>query len=154
MQTSLEPDEYNRFFTSLKFVLDHEGLYSNDSKDPGGETKWGISKRYHPDLDIKNLTPEEATKIYYDEYWVPAGCATMAYPLCTVVFDTCVNMGVKTALTYQKKAGGNTDDYIAARRNGYIERVKKDPVKQRFLAGWLNRLSDLSKYIEVTEGRV
>jgi len=150
MQTTLEPDEYNRFFISLRFVLDHEGEYSNDPKDPGGETKWGISKRYHPGLDIKNLTPQQATEIYYDEYWTPAGCSSMAYPLCTVVFDTCVNMGVNVALAYKKKAGDNINDYIEARRNGYIERVKKNPIKQKFLAGWLNRLSDLSKYIQIT----
>ena len=41
-------------------VLESEGGYVNDKDDPGGETNMGISKRAYPDLDIKNLTREEA----------------------------------------------------------------------------------------------
>jgi lysozyme family protein len=33
-------------------LIDHEGGYVNDPKDPGGETKFGISKRQYPTLDI------------------------------------------------------------------------------------------------------
>lgn len=146
----LTPDEYNRFSVSLKFVLDHEGGYVNDPKDPGGETKWGISKRYHPGLDIKNLTPQQATEIYYNEYWAPARCSALLYPLCLVVFDTAVNMGVSQALKYLEKTNGDVNEYIAARKQGYIERVQKSPVKQRFLRGWLNRLSDLDKHIQTS----
>ena len=41
-------------------VLAHEGGYVNDPDDPGGETKYGISKKAYPKIDIKNLTKEEA----------------------------------------------------------------------------------------------
>lgn len=145
----LEPDEYNKFFNGLRFVLDHEGGYVNDPKDPGGETKWGISKRYHPNLDIKNLTPEQASDIYYNEYWVPGKCSSLDHPLSVVQFDTCVNMGVSTANTILKKSGGDVKNYISLRRQGYIDRVKANPSKQRFLAGWLNRLADLQKYSQL-----
>ena len=37
-------------------VLEHEGGYVNDPYDKGGETKFGIAKRWYPDVDIKNLT--------------------------------------------------------------------------------------------------
>ena len=49
-------------------VLEHEGGYVNDPTDLGGETKYGITKRFYPDLDIKNLTKEEAKQIYYNDY--------------------------------------------------------------------------------------
>ena len=39
----------------IEVVLEHEGGYVNDPKDPGGETNFGIAKRSHPDVDIKNL---------------------------------------------------------------------------------------------------
>ena len=45
-------------------VLEHEGGYVNDPKDLGGETNFGITKRWYPDLDIKNLTKEDAIEIY------------------------------------------------------------------------------------------
>ena len=51
------------FEEAVKSVLKHEGGYVNDPKDPGGETNFGISKRAFPDLDIKNLTEEDAIEI-------------------------------------------------------------------------------------------
>ena len=52
-------------------VIEHEGGYVNDPDDPGGETKYGIAKKSNPDVDIKNLTIEQAKEIYWDKYWVP-----------------------------------------------------------------------------------
>ncbi len=62
------------FDQALKFVLEREGGYVNDSSDPGGETKFGISKKAYPNLDIRNLTPELAGAIYKADYWGPSGC--------------------------------------------------------------------------------
>ena len=62
------------FAKSLNFVLKWEGEYSNDPSDPGGETKYGISKRAYPELDIKSLTKEDAARIYYRDYWQPLDC--------------------------------------------------------------------------------
>ena len=55
----------NDFQKSMKFVLDAEGGYTNDPADPGGETNYGIDKRSHADVDIKALTVEQATDIYF-----------------------------------------------------------------------------------------
>lgn len=52
---------------SYKFALttiEFEGGYVNHSGDIGGETKYGISKRFFPDEDIKNLTKERAAELY------------------------------------------------------------------------------------------
>ena len=58
---------------SFNFAISHifmfEGGYVNDPLDKGGETKYGISKRQYPHLDIKNLTKEDAGKIYYRDYF-------------------------------------------------------------------------------------
>ena len=146
---TLTPDEYNRFSVALKFVLKWEGGYSNDPQDPGGETKWGISKRYHPNLDIKNLTAEQAAEIYYNEYWTANGCGDIPYPMCVVVLDTAVNMGGSRALSFLEKAKGDVNEYIALRKQRYVDLVKANPVKQKYLKGWLNRLSDLEKYVQL-----
>ena len=47
------------FEDAIEFVLLHEGGYSWDPKDPGGETRFGISKKSYPNLNIKNLTEEK-----------------------------------------------------------------------------------------------
>ena len=54
----------NRDNEYLKGLVLDEGGYVNHEDDPGGETKYGVSKTYYPDLDIKNLTPEKAKQIH------------------------------------------------------------------------------------------
>ena len=49
-----------KFDDIIDIVIKHEGGYVNDPTDLGGETKYGITKRFYPDVDIKNLTEEEA----------------------------------------------------------------------------------------------
>ena len=59
-----------KFDDIIEIVLEHEGGYVNDPDDPGGETNFGIAKRSHPDVDIANLTKEDAKIIYYQDYWM------------------------------------------------------------------------------------
>ncbi len=57
------------FRVSIQKTLVNEGGCVNDPVDPGGETNMGISKRQYPNLDIKNLTQEQAIEIYKEGYW-------------------------------------------------------------------------------------
>ena len=61
-----------KFEDIINDVFEKEGGYVNDPKDPGGETKYGISKRAFPNVDIKSITKEDAKKIYMDNYWTPS----------------------------------------------------------------------------------
>lgn len=117
----------------------------NDPEDPGGETKYGISKRAYPRLDIKNLTLEDASAIYKRDYWNAAGCDDLDDSLALVVFDTAVNCGVGRA---KKWLAQTTDwrDYIELRKAFY-----KGLNKPKFLRGWLNRLAGLTQTSELLE---
>src|SRR5574343_326744 len=55
-------------------LIGHEGGYVFDPHDPGGETKFGISKRAYPALDIAALTLADAKAIYRRDYWDGAQC--------------------------------------------------------------------------------
>ena len=58
-----------KFHEIIETVLKHEGGYVNDKDDPGGETKYGISKRSFPQYDIKALSEDDAKdygKLYKD----------------------------------------------------------------------------------------
>ena len=78
-------------------LIGHEGGYVNDSADPGGETKFGISKRSYPNVDIKNLTREQAKTIYLRDFWQPLG--EDAHPAVKFqAFDFAVNSGIQTAV--------------------------------------------------------
>jgi len=73
----------------VRLTLDLEGNenYTNDPDDPGGETKYGICKKYHPTVDIKNLTLSQAKQIYLEKYWIPAGCDNAPFPMDIALFD-------------------------------------------------------------------
>ena len=82
----------------IEQVLEHEGGYVNDPKDLGGETKYGITKRFYPDIDIKNLTIEQAKDIYKKDYWDRNKVESLPQNLWHIYFDMCVNMGKRTAV--------------------------------------------------------
>ena len=135
--------EYNAFYDALQFTLSWEGGYVNDPEDPGGETKWGISKTFHPHLNIKEITPEQAARIYYEEYWEPAWCDMLPSPLSTVMFDTAVLCGVGRAKQFLRESKGNVEAFLAARRRHHIERSKPKHIR-----GHLNRLASLAKLVQ------
>ena len=87
----------------MEIILKYEGGYVFDKQDPGGETKYGISKKAFPETDIKNLTLEEAKKIYKDKYWDKINGDALPYHIALSVFDFSVNAGTGMAsLVLQK----------------------------------------------------
>lgn len=131
-----------------------DGGYTNDPVDPGGETKWGISKRAHPDIDIKSLTKEEALIIYEKEYWLKVGADKMDKRMAIVCFDSAVNCGVgRTRSWLDELAKTTVKDkarwMIQRRTQYYLDLVKKRPALNKYIKGWLNRVNDLSKYIDI-----
>ncbi len=99
--------------TAIVFVLDQEGGYTLDSNDPGGETNFGISKKTYPNVDIKNLTRDEAVAFYRQDYWVPCRCDNVPWPYSLALFDMAVNQGVGTAIkTLQETFGVAADGII------------------------------------------
>lgn len=100
------------FKTAVKIVLDHEGGYVNHPNDPGGETKYGISKRSYPNEDIKNLTIERVKEIYRADYWLPLEAFELGDTLTTLLFDMAVNMGKRRAARCLQDALGVMGDGI------------------------------------------
>lgn len=146
------------FGDALHFVLVAEGAvyedgsvrgnggYVNDPADPGGETKWGISKRAHPSLDIYTLTLSAASEIYQHDYWnnaVPDGCQ---WPLNLYIFDCAVNLGVRRSAEFLSACENDAEKYLGLRREFY-QKIKPELFK-RFGKGWLARLDNLKKYGE------
>lgn len=66
---SSNSDSLMDFHKSLFRVIKYEGGYVNDPDDPGGETKYGISKKSYPHLNIRNLTFDQVFSIYHEDYW-------------------------------------------------------------------------------------
>lgn len=140
--------DINKARISFGFVLDHEGGYSNDPTDPGGETKYGISKRAHPNLDIKNLTPEQALDIYLKEYWEPIGGDNLPIPYCVAAMDSAINHGVERTKGWMQSAQNDWKQFLMMRKAFLTLIVKRNPADQKYLAGWLHRVDDLYMYCQ------
>lgn len=100
------------FSRALAFVLAHEGGYTDDPRDPGGETNFGICKRVYPDLDIKALTRDAAEVIYQRDYWHAARCGGMPPAVAVMHFDCTVNQGPTAAAKMLQVAAGVTPDGV------------------------------------------
>ena len=159
-----EKEEMSKFDEIIEVVLEHEGGYVNDPKDPGGETNYGIAKRSHPDVDIKNLTKEGAKEIYKEVYWDNNKVESLPEDLWHIYFDMCVNQGKSRAVRIIQRAvngkGGSLDvdgglgpmtiaaigksrvelDRVRAYRvKYYADLVTKKPDLERFYFGWFKR---------------
>ena len=145
----------DKFTVAMTFISLHEwgnredGAYTNNPADPGGETKYGISKRQYPQLDIRNLTLADAMGLYHRDYWTPAGAASMDFPIGMTMFDTTVNMGVGAAKNWLTQSKMDYHQFIELRWQKYQRIVAANPKEKVFLAGWQNRLNDLKKFIDV-----
>jgi lysozyme family protein len=110
------------FDTCFNRLIGHEGGWSDDPKDPGnwtggrvnvGElkgTKYGIAANTYPDLDIKNLTLDDAKKIYYRDWWLKIGADEIYPALVYQMWDFAINAGMSTSKRAVQRAIKVADD--------------------------------------------
>ena len=144
-----------KFNEIIEVVLHHEGGYVNDPDDPGGETNFGIAKRSHPDVDIKNLTKDGAKEIYKEHYWDANKVESLSEELRHIYFDMCVNQGRGRAVKILQQTanakganiavdGGMGPMTIAAVKDVELERVRAYRIK--YYADLVTRKPDLEKF--------
>ena len=107
-----------KFDDAFTLLIGNEGKLSTDPKDPGNWTggkvgkgvmkgsKYGVSAASYPDLDIKNLTLQDAKDIYYRDYWIDGVPDEIAFDL----FDTSVNSGKLKAIKLLQQTVGTEID--------------------------------------------
>ena len=150
----------------IEQVLEHEGGYVNDPTDLGGETKYGITKRFYPNVDIKNLTIEQAKEIYKKDYWDKNKVESLPQNLWHIYFDMCVNMGKRTAVKVLQRAANNRgkdlevdgglgpktiealngvelDRVRAFRVKYYVDLITAKPEQEKFYLGWFRRATEV-----------
>jgi len=92
------------FLSAVARVLADEGGYSANPADPGGATRFGISARAHPGVDIAALTRDDAIAIYWREWWQRYGFAQLPAAVAAKTFDLAVNMGAAAAIACLQRA--------------------------------------------------
>jgi lysozyme family protein len=79
---------------TIDFILENEdaGLTGKVTSDAGGVTRWGIASKFHPGVDVANLTLAQARSIYANEYVGPFS-AIADQTVQNIVCDCLVNPG-------------------------------------------------------------
>lgn len=140
-------------------LIGHEGGYSDDPKDPGnwtggrvnmGElkgTKYGIAANTYGDIDIKNLTLDDAKKIYHRDWWLKAGADQLDAAIVFQLWDFAVNAGMPTAMRALQRAARVADDgNIGPLTLRAVRAMSTTDVLMRFAAQRLRFYTSLSTW--------
>ena len=93
------------FERAIEVVLEHEGdTYTDNPTDRGGPTKFGIAKRWNPDLDVASLTRAQAIEVYWERYWRGRWYDSLPDSIAIKTFDLAVNLGSQTAVKCIQRA--------------------------------------------------
>jgi lysozyme family protein len=140
-------------------VLANEGGYVNNPADPGGETNFGISKHAYPDVDIANLTRDQAAAIYKRDFWDKMQLDLQAPAIGYQLLDFAVNAGVGTAIRVAQSVldvapdgnWGPISQQALANANSWHFQVQFPAAKIRYYTklstfptfgtGWMNRVA-------------
>jgi lysozyme family protein len=117
----ISPMSASRFQQAVELVLQHEGGFVDHPKDPGGATKFGITRetlsraqeRPASVEDVRELARAEAEAIYRRLYWDVLRADELPPGVDLAVFDFAVNSGpVRAARMLQIVLGVTADGII------------------------------------------
>lgn len=146
------------FDSAVEFVLKAEGFESNDPLDPGSFTRYGISQRAHPDVDVSRLTEQAAVDLYRARYWEAYRLDRLPPAIAMAVFDGTVQHGGRPAIRMLQHALGlSMDGIVGAQTVGACYRADQAELLAtycarravyyahlstfgRFGVGWMRRL--------------
>lgn len=164
-------------------IVKAEGGYTNHEADNGGPTNYGITQatlqayrgRKVSIDEVKELTLDEAIRIYKKRYWDPMGLDRIKdEQIQLVMFDQGVNRGTKTAVLQAQRtasamgkkltADGDfgpvsaaainslpaTDfirEFLQASEHAYADICIRNNSQLVFFHGWLNRVHNLQDKI-------
>ena len=112
------------FEIAFQRLIGHEGGYSNDRNDPGNwtggkvglgkllGTKFGLAANTYPNLDIKNLTIDQAKLIYKKDWWDKLGADQLHPAIVYQLWDFAINAGKSRAVKELQQVAGVPDDGI------------------------------------------
>ncbi len=135
------------------FVIDK--LEGGDQLVPDGNgiAKYGINSAANPDVDVANLTREQAAEIYKKRYYEPMKIDELPADMRLVAYDAAVNHGVGKAKELVKEANGDVRLLLSLRSKEYERLAKENPEKYgQNLKGWINRLGALEGQVDVMRG--
>ena len=136
------------FDAILSAVLQFEGGFVNDPRDPGGATNRGITQRTLSQrlgrkatvTEVRNLSRETAADIYRKLYWDAIGGDTLAAGVDALAMDIAVNSGVGRASQWLRDSAnlprGDRIRWLDRRRRSFWRSLKTFAFYGK---GWMRR---------------
>lgn len=120
-------------------LMKHEGGYVNHPQDPGGETKWGVTKRvarkYGYQGSMRKLPKTTARNIAKRLYWDVIHGGELEKAIAWQVMDAAYNHGNRNAVKMLQRAVGTKDDGVIGKFTlGAVEGMEVNDVILRFNA--------------------
>ena len=153
------------FDQAFERLIGHEGKFTNDRQDRGNwttgvigkgilkGTKYGISAMTYPDLDIRNLTLEQAKVIYKRDWWDKINADSLHSAIVFQVWDFAINAGMGTAKRKLQKAVGVAEDGIIGKETlKAIKAIELNDTLLKFNAAKLKHYTSLSTWPRYGKG--
>lgn len=147
------------FEQAFERLIGHEGKFTDDPNDRGNwttgiigkgilkGTKYGISAMTYPDLDIKNITLDQAKTIYRRDWWDKLNADNLDTAIVFQVWDFAINAGMGTAKRkLQKSVGMAEDGIIGPLTLKAIQKADLNDLLLKFNAERLNHYTSLSTW--------
>lgn len=143
----------DKFLRSLSVTAAWEGGWSNNPRDPGGKTMFGVTndtwtkfcaKVGLPNKPVRSITRSDAEQLFFSEFWNAAKCEGLAAGVDLATFDASVNSGVSRGLKWLMGSVGGSDvetvKRICAKRLTFVQALRN---WKTFGKGWSNRIADV-----------
>jgi hypothetical protein len=117
-----------------------EGGYNDTDGNTGAPVNMGINAKFHPGIDVKNLTRDQALNIYKKEYWDEINADALSPVAAKVAFDAAVNQGPAYAKRLIAEVGDDAQKMLEKRATDYSKGTHN--------TNWKQRLQDLSAEVK------
>jgi lysozyme family protein len=157
------------FDKCFELVIEHEGGYVNDPRDPGGRTNLGVTQRAWEsylnrkvsEIEMRTLTPNMVKPFYRAMYWDKIKGDQLPSGIDYAAFDLAVNSGVNRAAKYLQEIAGtvadgiigpksleailacNPEEVVDALCDMRLDFLKRLPTFGTFGKGWSRRVAEV-----------
>lgn len=145
----LTPDAIIRF---VQGPLEGGSALDRSTMSDGGLSRYGISTRANPGVDVSSLTAEAAHAIAKSKYWFPE-LDQQSPGMQAVAFDAGYIGGEPFAQKLIAESGGDVSKALDLYREHLNAIADNNPAKDVFRKGWMNRVDKLERFIDRNGGR-
>jgi len=143
------------FDASFDRLVGNEGGYSNNPKDPGGETMWGVTARvaraHGYTGPMHDLPRDMAKQIAYATYWKPLHLDEFDERIAFQVFDANYNGG-HPVIWMQAAAGAKVDGLIGPNTVTAVKAANPWIFQMKFLAYRVFYYTSLRTWLDFGKG--